>query len=329
MKQFSLTKEQLVEALHARGYESVNVRQITDWRTRDLLPRCDVRGAGRGRSLGREESSWSDGQRIIEQSVWIIELLNLYGGYGYVYVPLWLLGYPVNLDRIREALSGPLERTISSFERDCTSECNMEDVLSDAAYKLAAKLQTEESEIVHVPADAIELMLNVFINPDYDLTDHGAFEAWQLWQEQCQRLQASWSRSSTHIVAADSLDSLLNLASKVKQYLSVAEIKCAVDEASYNDLREVGRDIQLMRRMWSMFTELLSRKMRDDIYLPQDLILRLALGLGRIAIYVDISLRKNGYGPDIDSLLRDAVRKLETAFHEQLDTPETLAAHAG
>jgi hypothetical protein len=204
--------------------------------------------------------------------------------------------------------------TISSVQRDCTPECNMEDVLSEDAHRLAAKLEKENSPILHIPADAIDLILNLFINPDYDLTDEGALKAFQLWQEQCQRLQATWSQSTSEPAAADSIESLLNLASTVKQYLSVTEIKRCVDEATYDDLRVVGRDIMILRGMWLMFTKLLARELPADLHLPKDLVLRFVLGVGRIAICVDISLRSHGQGGDIDSLLAQWLAMVEAAF---------------
>jgi hypothetical protein len=243
--------------------------------------------------------------------------LNLFGDYSHVYISLWLLGYPVHFGRVREALSQPLERTISSVQRECTAERNMEDVLSEDAHKLASKLQKEESPMLHIPADAIDLILNLFVNPDYDLTDAGAFEAFQEWQEQCQRLQATWTRSTSQPSAADSIESLLTLASTVKQYLSVVEVKRCVDEATYDDLRVVGRDITMLRHMWLMFTKLLARELPSDLRLPRDLVLRFVLGMGRMAIYFNLALRSYGQGGDIDSLMSYWLTMVESAFHEK------------
>jgi hypothetical protein len=218
---------------------------------------------------------------------------------------------------VRDALSQPLERTISSVQRECTSDCNMEDVLSENAHKLAAKLQREEFPMLHIPADAIDLILNLFVNPDYDLTDEGAFEAFQQWQEQCQRLQATWSRSTSQPLSADSIESLLSLALTVKQYLSVSEVKRCIDEATYDDLLVIGQDIAMWRRMWLMFTQLLAQELPKDIRLPRDLILRFVLGMGRMAIYFDLALRSHEQGGDIDSLMSYWLTMVEGAFHEK------------
>jgi hypothetical protein len=310
-----LSKEGLVEALHERGYSDVTLRQVTDWRSRHLLPTFDLEGISLGRAQGRKKSQWSNGALIIEQSVWIIELLNLFGDYTHVYSPLWLLGYPVRLERLREGLSRPLQRTIPGVQRDCTPERNLEDILNDDAHTLAAGLEKEDTPAFRVPADAIDLILNLFINPEYDLTDLGAFEAFQLWQAECQRLQASWSQSQP--MAADSIESLLKLASTVKQHLSVTEIKRAIDEATDDDLRVITRDIAILRRMWLMFTKILARELPKDFHLPNDVVLRLVFGIGEIAIYFDIALRKHGEGGQIDSLLPSALSQMEVAFHKK------------
>ena len=314
---FGLSKKQLVELLHGRGYVGVTVRQVTDWRSRDLLPPFDVGGTSLGRAQGKAESQWSNGVVIIEQSAWIIELLKLFGDYKHVYVPLWILGYRVHLGRVREALFEPLERTISGVRRDSTADKNMEDVLSEDASILAAKLRKEDSPLLHIPADALDLILNLFMNPDYDLTDEGAFQAFQLWQEQCQRLQASWSQSAMQPGTPDSIGSLFGLASTVKRYMSITEIKRCVDEATYDALRVVGRDVAMLRRTWLMFSKLLARELPAELYLPKDLVLRFVLGMGRIAIYLDIALRSHGQGGDIDSLLPHWLGVVERAFDEK------------
>jgi hypothetical protein len=56
-EQVSLSKEELVEALHERGYINVNIGQVTDWRHRDLLPPFDLQGVWRGRCQGRDQSA--------------------------------------------------------------------------------------------------------------------------------------------------------------------------------------------------------------------------------------------------------------------------------
>lgn len=320
-----LSKEELVEVLHDRGYVDVTLRQVTNWRSRELLPPFDLEGASLGRAQGKSKSRWSNAEIIIEQSVWIIELLNLFGDYRHVYVPLWLLGYPVYLRRVRDALSESLERTIASVQRDCTADKNLEDVLSESASIFAAKLEKENDPLLHIPVDALDLILNIFMNPDYDFTDQGAFQAIQLWQEQCHQLQASWSKSGMQPGTADSIESLFGLASTIKRYLSIIEIRRCVVEADYDDLRVVGRDITILRHMWLMFSKLLAREL-PDLYLPKELVLRLVLGMGRIGIYLDIALRSNGEGNKIDSLLSDGLAMFERVMDEKFGDAKSLVS---
>lgn len=321
-----LSKEELVEVLHDRGYVDVTLRQVTNWRSRELLPPFDLEGASLGRAQGKSKSRWSNPEIIIEQSVWIIELLNLFGDYRHVYVPLWLLGYPVYFRRVRDALSESLERTIASVQRDCTPDKNLEDVLSESASIFAAKLEKENSALLHIPVDALDLILNIFMNPDYDFTDQGAFQAIQLWQEQCHRLQASSSKSGMQPGTADSIESLFGLASTVKRYLSITEIRRCVVEANYDDLRVVDRDITKLRHMWLMFSKLLAKELPADLYLPKDLVLRIVLGMGRIAIYLDIALRSNGEGNRIDSLLSHGLAMFERVMGEKFGDAKSLVS---
>src|SRR5437868_10493389 len=54
--ELGLSKEGLVEALHERGYSDVTLRQVTDWRSRHLLPTFDLEGISLGRAQGRKKS---------------------------------------------------------------------------------------------------------------------------------------------------------------------------------------------------------------------------------------------------------------------------------
>lgn len=312
-----ISQEELVNELSRRGHRNVTARLLVDWRSRELLPPFDIQGAGRGRSMGgRECSRWSNAPHIIGRSIWILQLQRLYGSYSGVYLPLWLLGYPVQVDRVRRSLAEPLEHALSSVERDCTAEKNREDVLGDIAYDLISKLKNEQVPISDVPLEVVDLALNLFINADYDLTDREAFKSLRSWLQRCEQYQASLrGPGSSHVSSQPStISSMIAQAKLIREHLSVVEIKRAVDESTNQDLLVVERDLHLVRHIVRMFAKLLSSELASTIELPKDMVWRFVFGLGRIVICLDLSFRKHGRGSEVDAVLADVLGKTQQAF---------------
>lgn len=323
-----ISQQELINELDRRGYQKVTVRQVIDWRSRELLPPFDVQGAGRGRSSGRECSRWSNRPLIVGRSIWILRLLNLFGNYSSVYIPLWLLGYSVQFERIRQSLAEPLDRTVSSVERECNRDRSVEDVLGDTAYDLISKIKGEQSPICDVPLEALDLILNLFINPNYDLTDIGAFKALRRWFQLCEQFQASLRGPDNRQIPSQppTLDSMIQQAVLIREHLSVAEIKRAVNECKDEDLLVVERDLHSLRRIARMFAKLLSTELPSTAELPWDLIRRFVFGTGRIIICVDLSLRRHGRGEEIDSLLAEVLSKTQGAFDRKFNQADAATS---
>lgn len=325
-----LTQEGLMETLHRRGYADATHRQIVDWRSRGILPPFDLKGAGRGRSSGRAHSRWADADLIMEQAIWTLELLNLYGNYSQVYIPLWLLGYSIEPHHIRQALSAPLERTISNVERECSSERNMEDVLSDTAHSLTARLKQEQFPVCDVTQDAMDLILNVFMNPNYDMTDTDAFGALQSWLQHCERSEMfqSIARKETDPNQPSTLNSGVRQVLLIQKHLSLPEIKRAVDECGDDEILVVEHDLESLRHVVCMVERLLSAELPGDLIVPLDMVWRFVLGLGRVMVCIDLSLRKQGFGKDIDSLLSELLARVQTAFDLKFSNVRTQSSAA-
>ena len=324
-----LSQEELVNCLRGRGYQDVKIRNVRRWCELRLLPPFDVRGASLGRPLGREPSRWTNEQHIVRRSICILELLNLYGSYSYVYVPLWLLGYSIEFDCIRKSLSEQLERMISRVEHKCKSDCNMEDVLYDEACDLTEQLRHEPSPWCELPHDALSLVLNVLMNPNLDWTDSGAFESLQTWLQRCEQVFQTGRNGSSEAPVSnqpDTINSLMKGAALLKEYLSVSKISQAVEESNDDDLRVVEHDLLILRK-------LLSSNLPTDCQVPRAMVLRGVLGIGEIAIWIDLSFRKHGLGRDIDALLSESLMKVQMAYeskfkNESSEVSEKQMRHA-
>jgi hypothetical protein len=281
---------------------------------------------------GRECSRWSNAPQIIGRSIWILHLQRLYGNYSGVYLSLWLLGYSVQVDRVRQSLTEPLELAISSVERDCTAEKNREDVLGDIAYDLISKLKNEQVPISDVPVEVVDLALNLFINADYDLTDREAFKSLRSWLQLCEQYQASLSGSGSPQVSAQpsTISSMIAQAKLIRKHLSVVEIKRAVDESTDEDLLVVERDLHSVRHTARMFAKLLSSELTSTIELPRDMVWRFVFGFGRIIVCLDLSFRKHGRGSEVDALVTDFLAKVQEAFDRKFNNAKAAtSASAG
>jgi hypothetical protein len=105
MEPEALTEAALVAKLQGLGHTYVSVRTVEEWRRRELLPKFDQKGQGLGQGMGRRPSVWTEGQVIIERAAWVSDLIRVYGRMERTYLPLWMLGFPIPLKRIRQSLS--------------------------------------------------------------------------------------------------------------------------------------------------------------------------------------------------------------------------------
>jgi len=315
----SLTQAELLAKLHRHGFDDVTERQIADWRRKELLPPFDVIGGGRGRSRGREQSSWSNGRSVFNQTVWVRELLQIYGSVERVRLPLWVLGYPVPLERVREVLSGPLnemaEGIAAAVENQDRASGEIEDLIEEATSQNVEELRRAGAEA---------------FNQDYDLTD-GGFE---LGAEELKEYESAMQQRCADALAAEglgdvaparqdsSLVGLFDRAPFIKQYFSLHQLKLAVDGCTDDHLRAVQRDLCCLRGM-----ALLVRKIITIItselpakYMPARAdVLRPILSIGGLLVLADLSLRRNGFAHAIDYLLPIALQQFRQGFTEEVE----------
>ena len=160
---------------------------------------------------------------------------------------------------------------MASVERECSSDRNTEDVLSDATYWLTAKLKEEQFPICDVTQDAIDLMLNIFLNPNYDMTDIDAFGALQVWLEHCERSRfGRRERSEMKTRPPKPIETAIQRAIRFKKYLSIPVISQAVNDCCDEELLLVENDLQHLRRVARMFAKLLSTELPAEFRLPWD-----------------------------------------------------------
>jgi hypothetical protein len=330
----SLTQDELLAELLRRGYDGVTERQIADWRRRELLPPFDVIGGGRGRRRGRERSSWSNGKLVFNQTLWVRELLQIYGSVESVRLPLFVLGYPIPLRHVREILGGPLneiaESIAESIENKARASGEIEDLIEEMASCNVEEMRRAGAEALLIPQHSLEAFLNVFVNQGYDLAD-GAFELGveelkayeEAMQQRCANVLAAGGLGDVGLARQDSsLMSFFDRAPFIKQYFSLHQLKLAVDECTDDDLRAVQRDMRCLHRIVPLARKIITILMSEipAEYKPTRAdILRPLVSAGGLLVLVDLTLRRNGFAQAIDYLLPLALREFQQGFTEEVE----------
>jgi DNA-binding transcriptional MerR regulator len=329
-----MTQAELLTEMHKLGCNNVTERQLADWRRKDLLPPFDVMGGGQGQGRGRERSSWTNGESVLDQALWVRELMQIYRSMESVRLPLWVLGYPVPLKRVREALGGPLNEIANdiadAIENEARASGEIEDMIEEVTFYHVEEMRREGAKALPLPQHSLEAFINIFLNQDYDLTD-GAFE---LGIEELREYEAALRQRQDAALAAEGFgdadparqdDSLLKFIERapfIKQYFSLHQLKQAVDECTDGDLRAVQRDLSYLRGMALLLCKIitiLTREIPAEYHPSRADNLQPILSAAGLVILADLSLRRHGFAREIDYFLPEALRRFQQQFTEEME----------
>lgn len=337
-----LTQNELVGVLQEKGFGEVNARQLADWRKRELLPAFDLIGGGRGKGQGRAENGWLNRRAVVRQAMRILHLRKLYPSLDDLYFPLWILGYPIPNERVREALSEPLDFMLEDLEEmvaqfqdhlirlgETRTEGIIEDIINDAVYPPltgdaadadpAARTNIEKNNTTGVeyaaPPETIEAGMNIFLNPDYRLEGvefEDALSVFNAWQENSKRARRSQLHQVETLETGDDQSSfgfIFAYAPFFKENLSLARLAETTAKCSDENLEEVRRDMRIVTEMATAFGEMMMALTQDlpREFKPSSLeaFLPLLFGTAKLVAWTDISLREKGFGEIINHLRRE------------------------
>jgi hypothetical protein len=314
-----LTQAALVAALKERGYAGINERSIGVWRRKGLLPEFDIPRPGRGRAAGRQFGAWANGEDVVNRATWVARILPVYKRVDSVYLPLWILGYPIPLELVKKALRQPLTdisrsiRTGMKEEKDISLE-DFIDQGTDDAYRDARR---KGLNWVQTSPVVMGICSQLFFNKEYNLEDapfKRTVDAFKLKQK---RRQKRPETSDENFSA-----NLFEFAPFFKEHLSFARVREAIQQCSDADLRVVARDLGIVREIVDRFGRIVKAQLSaapteflewlDDKF-------HVLFTLGRICILIDLSLRRAGHGDRIDNVLPDLLNQVRTGLTEELE----------
>jgi len=336
-----LTQTELVRLLQKQGFEGVNVRQIADWRKRELLPDFDYIGGGRGKGNGRTESGWLNRRAVIKQARRILHLRTIYPSFDDLYFPLWVSGYQIPNDRIREILSEPLDflledigEMINRFSSLLDPESRrtggiIEDIIDDVVYTSPVNKALRAFDDNEVPPETIEAGMNIFLNPYYKLNNinfRNGLLGLKRWSEKNRKKQAEaiQSEAGTQLVSSDdnsTIEFIFKYAPFLKENLSLHRLAETMAACSDEDLEEIRRDLRIVSEIAAAIGEMTIMLMQHsqekfgsvslDGFLPP------FFGLAKLIAWTDISLRQRGFSEIINHLRREVPKKIRQDLTEE------------
>lgn len=325
----TLTQAELVQRLHAQGCDDVNVRRIADWRKNDVLPPFDITGGGRGRGTGgRDPNVWTEGDAVLNQALWVYRLLRDHSSFVDLYLPLWLLGFPIPMNRIRQGLAKPLETTSNDITCVIDGENSLEDAIDDAAYEFSEGVRRANWNLLDMPQEVIAAILNILLNSAYNLKDEPfehAVESVGEWERSFQRKCLEFLDDSKAVARAEQLpgeSGIFRNAEFVNHFLSVPRLRQVVAESTDADLIAVGRDIAVAREIMLEVKRLLAIVLRyapPEMKLNPNDLAETILSAGSVSLWVDLSLRHSGYGAFIEELLTLVLNSLRNQSTEDVE----------
>lgn len=321
-KRQTLTQEELVANLHALGYASASVTSIAAWRKLDLLPQFSSGGHGQGRGAGREKSLWSNPTDVLNQAVALLDLRKSYRHLEELYLPLWLMGFQIPLEHVRRALMQPLLTAAMDFNVQEDGRNAIEDLIDQSVADISPLIKGK-IPLLDVPDETLSAMMNVIANPDYDFADQpyeegvSHLKAWECsFAQRCQELLKDSVTINPEVVGDN--NNILANAPFINKYLSLPRLLEATQKCSDGALLAVQRDLQFGRQILLVFKriiELLSPFLPATFrFSENDITVLFKFGL--MTTWVNLALRRSGFGPLIDYLIPKILDQLHKDFDE-------------
>lgn len=342
----SLSQEEVIARLHKLGYADVSIRKFTDWKSKSLIPPFDGQRPGRGRARGRAKGYWSDGRSVIEQAALVYQLLEMYKSAREVYIPLWAFGYPVPLELVRETLVAQLKDLQQEFVGNAVKHFKIKEdfdkgrtggLLEDFFEDFALATSEEENlgRVLDMPPKINENVMNIIFNASYDIEGETFLEgeeAIEQWRQSLEKkilpaltknIRTENKKSETAIKTTSDLQWLFNNAGFIQNCFSTPKFKIHIENISDSDLREVQTDMMIIRKIAESIGSggrVLCEKMgvKMDKNFTHGFLGFLSL-FANILVFLDISLRYNGYGNLINDIREKVLENVQRDFGPQLD----------
>jgi hypothetical protein len=270
----------------------VTERTLRSWRTKGLLPPLKPRGRGRGRG---KENYWQS-PKIIEQAAVVDELMKRNIPNDEARLIIWLLGFSVKADRVREAwlsclgklkIKLELKRT-GIVKRRGSEFAAIEDELSALTAKFVPKLAAQFGLDRHQSAEILISLFGLTFERGYFPDTDFRFELTDLI-------------AHANIIAADQLelksaDHFTVITKFIRDHISFKPVHSTVASASDSDFNHTHRRWRgLLKSVPRAIPELADDEASKFV----------AVGFGRLIAPVIMQFIRGGRTPQIDQSIAE------------------------
>lgn len=319
------TPERVREIL-VRSGRSVTLRQLADWRHKDLLPPLE-REKGQGRAA---KYVWTQSD-IVKQAAIIHDLLCCwYGRTEWLALPRWLLGYEVPIEEVRRMFLLSTERALAAMTQGETDleelEEHLKDVASNLIYRWKYSARPMPSNFKEAtPEDreaALDFLIQLFANKDYQPNEEQLASAWRGLETKHK------TNGATAPGASGESPELLLLTRFVNKHLSLQRRHDAVVEATAEEWEQAHRDFRDTLALLTTFYKLLPPFARfprlPSWWMQVRMQYNLLVEFGQLLLPALLALRQDGYGDWIEMGLAKAQEFLtDPEVREKMQTELT------
>ena len=340
MQKIQLTENGLILELNKLGFGGVSKRKVAEWRKEALLPDFDIPGRGRGKGQGRTESIWETSDLVIEQAKWIQRMRAVGVLHENFHLDLWMLGYLIHPEDVRDSLLEPLEDHIQTLELEAKNlqqkwqldertDGILEDVINDGATKAFAKMEKTALDPLVMPQEILETLANIILNPGFDINLFGleaTFTDLEDWGEITHKFVSELFEDVGEIVEnekkhTESLVFLLQNAPFIQRHFSLYQVEQAVRECTQEDIAEVQTDLRILTKIVMILARTFEAIMpyinpAADLPFDTDAFLPILFQFAEYFVLADISLRRSGYAQLINQVREKFLDKIEEEFSE-------------
>jgi hypothetical protein len=286
-----VTEQSLIEEFDRRDIP-LSKRVLTDWRAKGYLPPLHVKGLGQGKG---KTYFWSDPQ-VIERALLVDEALQSnYRGRKILFI-LWLFGYDIPSAVIREHLLNGIANFAKMARGERQERGAIEEHIDDLTtkYYVVASKYPELQLPRDTPPAAMEMVLNIFANPTYDLSD-APFEEGLAASLEGESKRMSSGESGSSVSSDERAMNTKAMWRFVHEHFSLNHMHAAVNDANEDQLRQAQIDITFL---FDFIGRVSTGK--PEIERLKELRAFAAYSLGNLLTVVDLTLRHQGLGHLID-----------------------------
>lgn len=289
-----ITKREILKRLHGR----FNSRQLTELCSEGLLPSWNERRAQPGSKS--PEYLWD--VSVVEQAIFLYDLLQWQRSHRWVVLPLWLRGYAVEFAPIRQRWLQSIDAYLQGF-----AQGEEDDPLDNISSKIVQlehkwKYSSHRPELLEqlglaAYAQWTELLWDIALVPEYEPDEMTFAAVLAMLEKTNPGTQAYALRESNTTPAEDLAEGPLSWLQMLQTILSLPRVREVIEQATPDEWEQARLDYmslcQSIQRFLTPIAHLLA--------LPEEGGLHFLFAFGGFYLVpVALAVRQRGYGHWID-----------------------------